>query len=84
MEVDVNVKSIVKIDMNCEEAFRLLVKTLNMDFILDDLHDYYTHKNEYDELSVYEKVNGKEEEFDYRGDLYEALMETARCIFPNV
>jgi len=84
MEVNVNCKSVMKIDIDSGEAFRLLVKTLHMDFILDDDYEYYTYSNDNGDCSVYRMVNGHDETVDDRGDLYNALMETAKCIFPNL
>lgn len=83
MEVDVNCKSVVKIDIDSGEAFRLLVKTLHMNCILDDENEYCTFDDGV-EIGVYKLDHGHNKLVDDRGELYEALMATARCIFPNV
>jgi hypothetical protein len=84
MLVDVNCKSVVSIDIESGEAFKLLVKTLYMDFILDDSREYYTRKGRFEELSVFTIVDGHDELYDDRGELYKALMNVAKCIFPNI
>ena len=86
MEVDLRCKSIVKVDIDTEESFRLLVRTLHMDFVIDEEYEdkFYTRKNNDGDICVYEKVNGHDELFDDRGELYEALISTAKCIFPNI
>ena len=86
MEVDVNCKSVVKIDVNSEEAFKLLAKTLHMDFILDEniTDKLYVRDNGDGELSIYDTSKHHDELFDDRGELYNALMATARCIFVGI
>ena len=81
MKVEVNCKSRMEIDIDCEEAFKLLVKTLHMDFILDeDYEDCFTVSTE-DGTHVYCTINGKDKEIDDRGELYRALTSVAKCIF---
>jgi len=83
MKLDIKCKTVVNIDIDCEEAFRILVKTLHMDYILKD-EDFRVHNNNDGELCVYKYTNGYEELFDDRGDLYKSLMEVAINIFPNI
>ena len=81
LNVDVNCKSVLNIDIDSGEAFRILVKTLHMNCILNEDHNYYTCKDSNDELHVYRMVNGHDELYDDRGELYEALINVANCIF---
>jgi len=83
MQVDVKCKTVVNIDIECEEAFRILVKTLHMDFILKD-EDFKIFNNANNEACVYKRVNDNYELYDDRGDLYKALMKVANYIFPNI
>jgi hypothetical protein len=59
-----------------------------MNFILDEEHEYYTRKrndNEYDDnYCVFSTVDGHDEVIDDRGELFDALMQVAKCMFPNV
>ena len=83
MIVDVNVKNVCQIDIDSSEAFRILCKTLHMDFVLDEDTKYFVRKNEYDENCVYVISNGHDEKYDERGDLFVALRNVAVNMFPN-
>jgi hypothetical protein len=67
-----------------EEAFRLLVKSLNMDFVLNENIDFFIKKNDCGDNCVYYIHNDEEREYDYRGDLFVALRNVAVQIFPNL
>ncbi len=84
MKIDVNVKAITTIDIDSEEAFRILCKVLHMDFVLENNAEFFIKKNTYGENSVYHIVNGHDECFDDRGDLFVALRNVAVNIFPNL
>ena len=84
MLVDVKCKAICKIDIDAEESFRLLCKTLDMDFVLDENTEFIVKKNEYDELCVYTLKDNKEKIFDDRGNLFVSLRNVAVNMFPNL
>ena len=85
MLINVNTKSIVQVDIESEEAFRILCKTLGMDYILDmGYNDFFVRKNFYDETCVYCIVDGHDELYDERGDLFVALCNVAVNMFPNL
>ena len=83
MIVDVNVKGICSVDIESDEAFVILCKTLHMNFVLDEDTDFFVKKNEYDENCVYVMKNGHDELYDDRGDLFVALRNVAVNMFPN-
>ena len=83
MVVDINTKAVCQIDIDSSEAFRILCKTLHMDFVLDEDIKFFVRKNEYDENCVYVTRNGHDEEYDERGDLFVALRNVAVNMFPN-
>lgn len=78
-KMNVHVNATIPIEIDHEEAFRLLCKCLDMDFILKD-EDYVVKENEWEEKVVY--LNDKI--IDDRGELFESLMNLAKNIFPNV
>lgn len=84
MNINVNTKSIVQIDIDSAEAFRLLCKTLDMEFVLDEDTDYFVVKKEFGEEFVYLTRNGCDELIDERGQLFIALRNVAVSMFPNV
>ena len=84
MVVCANIKSVCQIDIESDEAFRILCKTLDMDFVLDEDTKFFVRKNEYDENCVYVMRNGHDEEYDDRGDLFIALRNVAVNMLPNV
>lgn len=83
MIVDTRVESVVNIDIECDEAFRILCKTLNMEFVLNEDIDFYVRKDCYGDNCVY-YCNGHDELYDDRGDLFVALRNVAINIFPNL
>lgn len=81
MIIDIPIKTTQQIDIEPEDAFRILCKTLKMDCVLDEDTSYKVFKSDYDdENHVY--VYG--ELYDDRGDLFVALRNVAVQIFPNV
>lgn len=76
----VNVKSISQMNIEPEEAFRILCATLRMDVVLLEDADVYVRKDEYGDNCVYSRF-GK---YDDRGDLFVALRNVAVNMFPNV
>lgn len=84
MLIDVTCKIDTKIDIDEAEAFRILCKTLDMEFVLNDDIEFYVKKDEeYEELKVCYKENGHEKVYDERGELFVALRNVAVNIFPN-
>ena len=84
MEVNINTKSVCTIDIDSSEAFRILCKTLHMDFVLDEETDFFVRKNDEEENCVYVIRNGHDELYDERGDLFVALRNVAVNMFPNL
>lgn len=84
MIVEIKAESIVKTNIEESEAFRILCKTLYMDFVLDEDVDYFIRKNEFDKSEVYVVKNGLEIKIDDRGDLFIALRNVAVNMFPNL
>lgn len=78
MEVEVLVKEKRIIQIDSAEAFKILCRTLHMDFVLAD-KDFYICKDQYGEKTVW--LNG--EKYDDRGNLYESLCAVAYCMFPG-
>lgn len=72
------------ITISSEEAFRLLVKSLNMGFALDDDKDFFISKNNFGDNAVYFLHNGERRKVDDRGDLFVAIRNVAVQIFPNL
>ncbi len=83
MIVDAKATSVVSFDIDCDEAFRVLCKALNMEFVLNEDIDFYVHKDCYGDNCVY-YYNGHDELYDDRGDLFVALRNVAVNIFPNL
>ena len=84
MEVNINTKAVCTIDIDSSEAFRILCKTLHMDFVLDEDIDFFVRKNDEEENCVYIIRNGHDELYDERGDLFVALRNVAVNMFPNL
>ena len=83
MTIDVSGKAICKIDIDSYEAFRILCRSLNMGFVLDEDTDYHVKRNEFGYLVVYYIDGGHDEVFDDRGELFVALRNVAVQMFPN-
>ena len=83
MLVDIKTTSICKIDISPEEAFRVLCKTLDMEFVFED-KDFFVRKDCYDNNCVYVIKDGHDEVYDERGDLFVALRNVAVNMFPNL
>lgn len=84
MKVAVNTDTVLEINIDSDEAFRILCKTLYMDFVLDEDTDYFVHKNSCGEPAVYKTVNGHDKCVDDRGFLFVSLRNVAVNIFPNL
>lgn len=72
------------ITISTEEAFRLLCKSLMMDFVLDEDIEFFVRKNSDGNNYVYITHNGEERKYDDRGDLFVALRNVAVQTFPNL
>jgi hypothetical protein len=84
MKIDVNVKSICSIDIDSTEAFRMLCKTLDMEFVYNSDIDFFVREDSLGENCVYFIKDGHDELYDERGDLFVALRNVAVNIFPNL
>lgn len=84
MIIDARVESVVNIDIECDEAFVMLLKTLNMEYVLNEDLDFFVHKDSYGDNCVYYIRDGHDEMYDDRGDLFVALRNVAVNIFPNL
>ena len=82
--VDVKVNAVVPVDIDSEEAFRVLCKSLQMGFVLDENTKFFVRKNRLGDNGVYYVTNGQERLYDSRGDLFVALRNVAVQLFPNV
>lgn len=84
MLIDINAKAVIKAEIDEGEAFRILCKSLSMDFVLDEDTDYFIKKDEWGENGVYALKNGRDHKFDDRGDLFVALRNVAVNMFPGL
>lgn len=87
MLVDVKVKTTTQIDIEPDEAFRLLCKTLNMECVLDDEDTFRIKKDENGDNRVHHfYYDGSYDirPYDDRGDLFIALRNVAVQMFPNL
>ena len=84
MKVDIKAQTICTIDIDSAEAFRLLCKTLDMEFVFDSDIDLFVRKNDWGENCVYYIRDGHDEIYDERGDLFVSLRNVAVNIFPNL
>lgn len=84
MLIDINVKSVCQIDIDEIESFMILLKTLHMEFVLNEDFDFFIRKDEENNNCVYIIKNGHDELYDERGDLFIALRNVAVNMFPNL
>lgn len=84
MIVDAKINTYMKIDIDPEEAFRILCRSLDMEYVLSEDYDFSVRKNSYGENLVYRTVNGRDNVFDDRADLFIALRNVAVNMFPNL
>jgi hypothetical protein len=75
--VDVKAKVAMEVEIDAEDAFRILCKSLAMGFVLDEDTDYQIRKDEYGKNGVYVPKNGLYYKLDSRGDLFVALRNVA-------
>lgn len=84
MILDIKANAICKIEINSYEAFRMLCKTLHMEFVLNEDIDFFIKEDRYGIRCVYCIKDGCEEEYDNRGDLFIALCNVAVMLFSDV
>lgn len=77
----IDVKTTRQIDIDEYEAFRILCKTLHMEFVLNTDINFRVEKDVDGENRVYVLYN---EPYDDRGDLFVALRNVAVNLFPNL
>lgn len=80
VKVEAIKKEYVDIEVNTSDAFRILCQTLDMEWMLDDDLDFYAALDKETEECFVMKGG---EVYDDRGELYLALCNLAREIFPN-
>lgn len=80
----IDVKTTKQIDIDEYEAFRILCKTLDMEFVLDEDIDFFVRKDDCGDNCVYYIKDGHDEIYDWRGDLFVALRNVAVNLFPNL
>lgn len=87
MYVDVHAKMFCKLDIESDEAFRILCRTLMMEcFCNGDIEKLglSVRKDSDGTNVVYYVEDGHDEVYDDRGDLFVALANVAVNIYPNV
>lgn len=77
----IDVKTTRQIDIDEYEAFRILLKTLDMEFVLNTDVNFRVEKDVDGENRVYVLYNVP---YDDRGDLFVALRNVAVNLFPNL
>lgn len=80
----IDVKTTKQIDIDQYEAFRILCKTLDMEFVLDENIDFFVRKDDCGDNCVYYIRDGHDEIYDWRGDLFVALRNVAVNLIPNL
>ena len=80
----IDVKTTKQIDIDQYEAFRILCKTLDMEFVLDEDIDFFVRKDDCGDNCVYYIRDGHDEMYDWRGDLFVALRNVAINLFPTL
>lgn len=58
MIVDARVESVINIDIESDEAFRILCQTLDMEFVLNEDIDFFVREDEYGDNCVYRIYRG--------------------------
>lgn len=84
MIVEARVNSVINIDIESDEAFVILCKTLQMDFVLNENIEFFVRQDSFGDNCVYYIKDGHDEKYDERGDLFIALRNVAVELFPNV
>lgn len=84
MIVEARVNSVINIDIESDEAFVILCKTLQMDFVLNEDIEFFVRQDSFGDNCVYYIKDGHDEKYDERGDLFVALRNVAVQLFPNV
>ena len=80
----IDVKTTKQIDIDKYEAFRILCKTLDMEFVLDEDIDFFVREDDCGDNCVYYIRDGHDEIYDWRGDLFVALRNVAVNLIPNL
>ena len=85
MLIDIIEKANNQLDIDSGAAFRILCKTLDMEYILSmGANDFFVRKDHDGEIRVYQTRNGHDKLYDDRGMLFIALCNVAVNIFPNL
>ncbi len=70
----------LNLDLEPDEAFRVLCKTLNMNCAAFEETEMFARKDDDGETRVYYKVQDRYEVFDDRGELFIALRNLAKLL----
>lgn len=84
MMINIETKSILQIDIDSYEAFKILCKTLYMEAVLNEDIDFFIREDCYGNNCVYYIKDGHDEIYDDRGDLFASLRNVAVNMFPNL
>lgn len=84
MLIDMNLSAVYQVNVDPAQAFDMLCKTLEMEFVMDEDTRYFVYADDDGDNHVYKTVNGCDHCVDDRGDLFLALREVAVNMFPNV
>lgn len=84
MKVDIKAYSLFSIEIDEYEAFKMLLKTLHMECVLNDDEDFFVRKDCHDNNCVYHIIDGHDEVYDDRGDLFVALRNVAVNMYSNL
>lgn len=82
MTISTKVKASIDIDIDTTEAFELLLKTLHMEWIMNDINSISIQKDSDDVNKIFRVYDGRL--IDERGDLFIALRNVAVNLFPNL
>ena len=83
MKVKVKGIAEVEVEIDYKQAFLTLCDTLDMKWAIDEESEFFIEE-EYGEKIVYKMSNNTSIRYDERGDLFIALRNLAKEIFPNV
>ena len=84
MIIEVQTRATQQIDIEPEEAFRVLCKTLNMDYVLDEDAKLFVVEERTGNTVYKTSDEAVTRRIDDRGDLFIALRNVAVNMFPNV
>ena len=84
MIIETKVKTVINIDIEPDEAFRILCETLKMSSVLSEDDEFFVKQDERGKNSVYCTCKGYDKKWDDRGDLFIALRNVKKNMFSNL